>query len=126
MLTLARRIRATELDDLQLESVTTPAAAVVPALLAARLCQPEDLFDCARPVLRDSPGFARVMRAVRVHDADWLAARHPESYPAQVEVTLADGEVVAFLSDGRSPAPTWDWDSVLGKAEAAASLTMRR
>ena len=47
--------------------------------------------------------------------------RHPESYPAQVEVTLADGEVVAFLSDGRSPAPAWDWDSVLGKAEAVAA-----
>ncbi|HEY7277725.1 MAG TPA: MmgE/PrpD family protein [Trebonia sp.] len=89
--------------------------------LATRLCHPEDLFDCARPVLRDSPSFARAMRAVRVHDADWLAARHPESYPAQVEVTLADGEVVAFLSDGRSPAPTWDWDSVLGKAEAVAA-----
>lgn len=89
--------------------------------LAARLCHPEDLFDCARPVLRDSPGFARVMRAVRVHDADWLAARHPESYPAQVEVALADGEVVAFLSDGRSPVPSWDWDTVLGKAQAVAA-----
>jgi len=89
--------------------------------LATRLCHPEDLFDCARPVLRDSPGFTRAMRAVRVHDADRLAARHPGSYPAQVEVTLADGEVVAFLSDGRSPAPTWDWDSVLGKAEAVAT-----
>ena len=35
VLTLARRIRATELDDLQLESVTTAAAAVVPALVGA-------------------------------------------------------------------------------------------
>ncbi len=35
VLTLARRIRATELDDLQLESVTTAAAAVVPALIGA-------------------------------------------------------------------------------------------
>ena len=35
VLLLARRIRATELDDLQLESVTTAAAAVVPALAGA-------------------------------------------------------------------------------------------
>src|ERR1700728_3329448 len=35
VLALARRIRATELDDLQLESVTTAAAAVVPALVGA-------------------------------------------------------------------------------------------
>jgi 2-methylcitrate dehydratase PrpD len=89
--------------------------------LAVRLCHPLDLFDCARPRLRDSPGFLRVMRAVRVHDADWLAARHPESYPARVEVTLPGGAVVAFLSDGRSPAPGWDWDSVLGKAKAVAA-----
>ena len=91
--------------------------------VAVRLLCPDDLFDCARPALRDSPGFLRVMRAVRVHDADSLAALHPRSYPARVEVTLADGTVAGFLSDGRSPAPNWRWDAVLGKALAVAART---
>jgi 2-methylcitrate dehydratase PrpD len=91
--------------------------------IAVRLLCRDDLFDCARPVLRDSPGFLRVMRAVRVHDADSLAAAHPRSYPARVEVTLAGGTVVDFLSDGRSPAPDWSWDAVLGKALAVAART---
>jgi 2-methylcitrate dehydratase PrpD len=91
--------------------------------VAVRLLCPDDLFDCARPVLRCSPGFLRVMRAVRVHDADSLAALHPRSYPARVQVTLASGAVAGFLSDGRSPAPDWSWDAVLGKALAAAART---
>jgi 2-methylcitrate dehydratase PrpD len=91
--------------------------------IAVRLHCPRDLFDCARPVLRGSPGFLRTMRAVRVHDADSLAARHPQSYPARVEVTLAGGTVVDCLSDGRSPSPDWDWDSVLDKARAVAAHT---
>ena len=91
--------------------------------VAARLLCPNDLFDCARPVLRRSPGFLRVMQAVRVHDEDSLAALHPRSYPARVEVTLASGVVADFLSDGRSPAPDWSWDAVLGKAMAVAART---
>ena len=89
--------------------------------VAVRLHYPQDLFDCARPVLRDSPGFLRTMRKVRVHEADSLAGRHPESYPARVEVTLADGMVADWLSDGRSPSPHWDWDAVLGKARSVAT-----
>jgi 2-methylcitrate dehydratase PrpD len=91
--------------------------------IAVRLLCPDDLFDCARPVLRDSPDFLRAMRAVRVHDEGSLAAAHPRSYPARVEVTLAGGTVVDFLSDGRSPAPHWSWDAVLGKALAVAART---
>jgi 2-methylcitrate dehydratase PrpD len=91
--------------------------------VAVRLLYPDDLFDCARPVLRDSPDFLRVMRAVRVHDAEPLAARHPRSYPARVEVTLAGGRVAGFLSDGRSPAPDWSWDATAGKALATAART---
>ena len=91
--------------------------------LAALLHCPQDLFDCARPVLRDSPGFLRTLRTVRVHDAAALSARHPRSYPARVEVTLTDGSVADCLSDGRSPAPDWDWDTVLSKALAVAAHT---
>jgi 2-methylcitrate dehydratase PrpD len=91
--------------------------------VAVRLCCPDDLFDCARPVLRDSPGFTRVMRAVRVHDADALAGLHPRSYPARVQVTLADGTVTDFLSRDRSPAPDWSWDAVSGKALAVSGRT---
>ncbi len=89
--------------------------------IAVRLLHPPDLFDCARLVLRDSPGFRRIMNAVRVHDADSLASRHPLSYPARVAVTLADGTVIGCLSDGRSPAPHWDRDSVLDKARGVAA-----
>jgi hypothetical protein len=91
--------------------------------LAVVLHYPDDLFDCVRRAPRDSPGFLRTLRTVRVHDADALSARHPRSYPAHVEVTLAGGSVVGCLSDGRSPAPDWDWDSVLSKALAVASHT---
>ena len=89
--------------------------------IAVRLLHPPDLFDCARPVLHDSPGFRRIIRAVRVHTEDSLAARYPRSYPARVAVTLADGTVAGYLSDGRSPAPRWSWDAVLGKARAVAA-----
>jgi 2-methylcitrate dehydratase PrpD len=91
--------------------------------LAVRLCHPGDLYDCARAELRDSPAFARVMRAVHVHDAADLAARHPRSYPARVAVTRTDGTVLEHLSDGRSPSPVWDWPSVLGKARELAART---
>jgi len=53
VLALARRVRATELDDLQLESVTTAAAAVVPALVGAaavagrREVSADDVLDAA-------------------------------------------------------------------------------
>jgi 2-methylcitrate dehydratase PrpD len=91
--------------------------------LAVRLHCPQDLFDCVRPVLRDSPGFLRTLRMIRVHDAAALSARHPRSYPAGVEVTLAGSSVVDCLSDDRSPAPDWDWDTVLSKALAVAAHT---
>jgi 2-methylcitrate dehydratase PrpD len=91
--------------------------------ITARLLHPEDLFDCARPALRDSSAFRRLMGAVHVHEEESLAARHPESYPARVAVTLRSGLTAGYLSDGRSPAPRWDWDSLLAKARAVAART---
>ena len=89
--------------------------------VAARLLYPGDLFDCARPVLRDSAGFRRLMGVVRVHGDQPLAARHPQSYPARAAVTLRGGMTADYLSDGRSPAPHWDWESLLAKARAVAA-----
>ncbi|HEY1703580.1 MAG TPA: MmgE/PrpD family protein [Trebonia sp.] len=86
--------------------------------VAARLLHPEDLFDCARPVLRGSPGFRRLMDTVRVREEASLSARHPRSYPARVSVTLRGGTTVDCLSDGRSPSPHWDWAALLAKARA--------
>lgn len=89
--------------------------------VATRLLHPQDLFDCARPALRDSPAFRRLMGVVHVHKEEPLAARHPESYPARVAVTLRGGTTADYLSDGRSPAPLWDWESLLAKARAVAA-----
>jgi 2-methylcitrate dehydratase PrpD len=89
--------------------------------VATRLLHPQDLFDCARPVLRDSVTFRRLMGAVRVHEEEPLAVRHPQSYPARVAVTLRGGLNADYLSDGRSPAPHWDWAPVLAKARAVAA-----
>jgi 2-methylcitrate dehydratase PrpD len=89
--------------------------------IAARLLHPQDLFDCARPVLRRSPPFRQVMELVRVHADEPLAARHPRSYPARVTVTLRDGTIADYLSDGRSPVPRWDWQSLLAKAQSVAA-----
>lgn len=88
--------------------------------IAARLLHPQDLFNCARPVLRDSFAFRRLMGVVHVHVADPLAARHPRSYPARVTVTLANGMTADYLSDGRSPCPHWHWEPLLSKARAVA------
>ena len=88
--------------------------------IAARLLHPQDLFNCARPVLRDSFAFRRLMRVVHVHEEDTLAARHPESYPARVAVTLRNGVTADYLSDGRSPCPHWHWEPLLTKARAVA------
>ena len=88
--------------------------------IAARLLHPQDRFDCARPVLRDSAAFQRLMGAVHVHNEEALAARHPESYPARVAVTLRNGLTADYLSDGRSPCPHWHWDPLLTKARAVA------
>ena len=88
--------------------------------LAARLLHPQDRFDCARPALRDSAAFRRLMGVVHVRDDDELAARHPESYPARVGVTLRNGLTADYLSDGRSPCPQWHWDPLLTKARAIA------
>ena len=88
--------------------------------IAARLLHPQDLFDCARPVLRDSFAFRRLMGVVHVHEDDALAARHPRSYPARVAVTLRNGVTADYLSDGRSPCPDWHWDPLLTKARAVA------
>ncbi len=89
--------------------------------VATRLLHPQDLFDCARPVLRDSPGFRRLMGTVRVHEEEPLAARHPRSYPARVAVTLGGGTTAEYLSDGRSPAPGWAWEPLMAKAHAVAA-----
>jgi len=89
--------------------------------IAARLLHPQDLFNCARPVLRDSAAFRRLMGIVRVHEDELLAARHPESYPARAAVTLRGGMSAGYLSDGRSPTPHWDWESLLAKARAVAA-----
>ncbi|MGH3252832.1 MAG: MmgE/PrpD family protein [Trebonia sp.] len=89
--------------------------------IAARLLHPQDLFDCARPVLRDSAAFRRLMGAVHVREEEPLAARHPRSYPARVAVTLRGGMTADYLSDGRSPAPHWDWAPLLAKARAVAA-----
>ena len=88
--------------------------------VAARLLHPQDRFDCARSVLRDSAAFRRLMGVVRVHEEDELAARHPQSYPARVAVTLRNGLTADYLSDGRSPSPDWHWDPLLTKARAVA------
>lgn len=88
--------------------------------IAARLLHPQDRFDCARSVLRDSSAFQRLMGVVYVRDEDALAARHPESYPARVAVTLRNGVTADYLSDGRSPSPDWHWDPLLTKARAIA------
>jgi 2-methylcitrate dehydratase PrpD len=88
--------------------------------VAARLLHPQDRFDCARSVLRDSSAFRRLMGVVRVHEEDALAARHPQSYPARVAVTLRNGLTADYLSDGRSPCPHWHWDPLLSKARAVA------
>jgi 2-methylcitrate dehydratase PrpD len=88
--------------------------------VAARLLHPQDRFDCARSALRDSSAFLRLMGVVRVHEEDALAARHPQSYPARVAVTLRNGLTVDYLSDGRSPCPHWHWDPLLSKARAVA------
>jgi 2-methylcitrate dehydratase PrpD len=88
--------------------------------VAARLLHPQDRFDCARTVLRDSSAFRRLMGVIHVRDDDALAARHPESYPARVTVTLRNGLTDDYLSDGRSPCPHWHWDPLLTKARAVA------
>jgi 2-methylcitrate dehydratase PrpD len=88
--------------------------------IAARLLHPQDRFDCARSVLRDSSAFRRLMGVVRVHAEDALAVRHPESYPARVSMTLRNGLTAEYLSDGRSPSPDWHWDPLLTKARAVA------
>jgi 2-methylcitrate dehydratase PrpD len=88
--------------------------------VAARLLHPQDRFDCARSALRDSSAFLRLMGVVRVHEEDALAARHPQSYPARVAVTLRNGLTADYLSDGRSPCPHWHWDPLLSKARAVA------
>jgi 2-methylcitrate dehydratase PrpD len=88
--------------------------------IAARLLHPQDRFDCARSVLRDSSAFRRLMGVVRVHADDALAVRHPESYPARVSMTLRNGLTADYLSDGRSPSPDWHWDPLLTKARAVA------
>jgi 2-methylcitrate dehydratase PrpD len=88
--------------------------------IAARLLHPQDLFDCARPVLRGSFAFRRLMGVVHVREEDPLAARHPQSYPARVAVTLRNGMTADYLSDGRSPCPDWHWDPLLTKARAVA------
>jgi 2-methylcitrate dehydratase PrpD len=88
--------------------------------IAARLLHPQDRFDCARSVLRDSTAFLRLMGVVHVHEEDALAARHPKSYPARVAVTLRHGLTADYLSDGRSPSPHWHWDPLLTKARAVA------
>jgi len=88
--------------------------------VAARLLHPQDRFDCARSALRDSAAFRRLIAVVRVHDEDALAARHPQSYPARVAVTLRSGLTADCLSDGRSPSPDWHWDPLLAKARAVA------
>jgi 2-methylcitrate dehydratase PrpD len=88
--------------------------------IAARLLHPQDLFDCARPVLRGDAGFRRLMGVVHVHGEGSLAARHPQAYPARVTVTLRGGMTADYLSDGRSPSPHWEWDSVLTKERAVA------
>jgi 2-methylcitrate dehydratase PrpD len=88
--------------------------------VAARLLHPQDRFDCARSVLRDSAAFRRLMGVVHVRDEDALATRHPESYPARVAVTLRSGLTADYLSDGRSPSPDWHWDPLLTKARAVA------
>ncbi len=88
--------------------------------VAARLLHPQDRFDCARSVLRDSAAFKRLMSVVRVHEEDALAALHPQSYPARVAVTLRNGLTADYLSDGRSPSPDWHWDPLLTKARAVA------
>jgi 2-methylcitrate dehydratase PrpD len=72
--------------------------------VSARLLHPQDRFDCARSVLRDSSAFRRLMGVVRVYEEDALAVRHPESYPARVAVTPRNGLTADFLSDGRVPA----------------------
>ncbi|HVT68956.1 MAG TPA: hypothetical protein VHF26_14490, partial [Trebonia sp.] len=89
--------------------------------VAARLLHPQDLFDCARTVLRDSADFRRLMAVIHVHEEEALAPRHPASYPARVEVTLRGGMTAAYLSAGRSPAPHWDWEPLLVKARAVAA-----
>lgn len=91
--------------------------------VATRLLYPDDLFDCARTVLRHSPDFRRLTGTVRVHAEESLAARHPETYPARVVVTLRGGTTADYLSDGRSPAPRWDWESLLAKARAVTGRT---
>ena len=88
--------------------------------IAARLLHPQDRFDCARPALRDSAAFQRLTGVVHVRDEDALAARHPQSYPARVAVTLRNGLTADYLSDGRSPCPHWHWDPLLTKARAVA------
>ncbi len=88
--------------------------------VAARLLHPQDRFDCARSVLRDSAAFSRLMGVVHVQEEDALAARHPQSYPARVAVTLRNGLTADYLSDGRSPSPDWHWDPLLTKARAVA------
>ena len=89
--------------------------------IAVRLLHPQDLFNCARPVLRDSSDFRRLMGAVHVHEEDSLAARHPQSYPARIAVTLRSGVTADYLSAGRSPCPHWRWDPLLTKARAVAA-----
>jgi 2-methylcitrate dehydratase PrpD len=89
--------------------------------VAARLLHPDDRFDCARTVLRDDPDFLRLMGLVRVHEEESLAARHPQAYPARVTVTVRGGPTATCRSDGRSPAPRWDWDPLLEKARAVAA-----
>ena len=88
--------------------------------VAARLLHPQDRFDCARSVLRDSSAFRRLMGVVRVYEEDALAVRHPGSYPARVALTLRNALTPDFLSDGRSPSPDWHWDPLLTKARAVA------
>jgi Hydantoinase/oxoprolinase N-terminal region len=101
------------------KSATTPARLIegIAQTLAKADVNLADVVD----FVHGSTIAINTVSAVRVHGADWLGGRHPGSYPAQVEVTLRGGTAVAFLSDRRSPAPGWDWDSVLSKAKAVAA-----
>jgi 2-methylcitrate dehydratase PrpD len=97
VLALARRIRATELDDLQLESVTTAGAAVVPALTGAA-------------AVSAAAGLTR--------DADAVLGALAAGYDTMFALGLATGGPVFLYDKG-------GWPSLAAAGPAAAATAAR-
>src|SRR5580692_3484170 len=108
VLALARRIRATEMDDLQLESVTTAGAAVVPALIGA----------LAVIAGRGGRGAGDRAGAGDVLGADDMLGALAAGYDVMFTLGLAAGGPRFLYEQG-------GWPSLIGAGPAAAATAGR-